>query len=164
MLYKKYYAEYFKYEAYELNSLWRKAVEEGKKLNIRHVILMTLIIFLLTILIQINKDLYILAIGIMLFPFLVVNLIHLQNIRTFTHFKTRKTDLKGYMEISSTFGLKQTSIVYLNYTILFLVIFILEQSLIILGGTLGLGLFSLRFYLAYRRRVGKEKDLHKEHE
>ena len=153
-LYKKYYAEYYKMESYELNPIWRKTVESGKKLNIKHKILTILMIILFAFVIQFNKEVYVFALGMILFAFLMINLLHLQNILIFLHFKTRKTDVQGHIEISLVMGLKQSSIVTITYAIFLFVAFLLTQSLILSGGVLGISAIALRLYFLYRKQLG----------
>ena len=57
-LYKKYYAEYYTLETYELNPIWRKNVEKGKKFDIRHLLLTLLIILLYALIKQMNEYVY----------------------------------------------------------------------------------------------------------
>ena len=158
ILYKKYYAEYYELESYELNPLWRKAVERRKKFNSKHITLTALIVILLIILIQLNKDIYMLVIGIAIFPYLMINLRHLQNILLFLHFKTRR-DVEGHIKITLTYGIKQASITYLIYTLFFTFIFLVDPTWVFLGGAIGFGLFYIKYTMAYRRRIRKKEQV-----
>lgn len=61
-------------------------------------------------------------------------------------------------------GLKSALINILSYALLLLVDCIVTQSLILLGGMVGIGAVAFRLYQLYRKQIRKEKAREKEKE
>ncbi|MFX1513265.1 MAG: hypothetical protein ACFFCQ_11820 [Promethearchaeota archaeon] len=155
-LYKKYSSSKLEFEHYELNPLWQQSIQKFKKLNPIHIFFVLTSLFLVSLVWIIDLQPFQFFIGIIVIPYLIVNLQHLGNILNFYHLKKRPQDIQGKQKLSHVYVLKSSLLRLTQFELLLIFLAIIEKSLIIFGGILGLTFLLIRFWFLYWKEYQKE--------
>lgn len=151
----KYYEKFFMRETYELNPLWRKSVDKGKKFIFRRFLLSILVTILIILYFELNVPIAEILLGGGFFLYVVINLRHIQNIWTFYYLKNHSDELEGAIKINLAYSIQVNFVSGVYTFLLVFIITLINPSLFLIGGTCMLFIY-LIFVKILQWRVRKK--------
>jgi hypothetical protein len=147
----KEYREHYVLKEYELNPMWQNDVRKKKWFNPKQLVLVVVFTavfyFFISYLYEDDYNLLQFMMGMFIAPYITVIARHLTNLMLFIYVRKNPTLLEGKVIIPYQYMLVTSRIMAVPGIFTFVVIYAFTQSIFVLGGVVGSGLFFLVHYI-----------------